>query len=512
MKVPRSWALVVALSWAMIPEPALAQVVVGSKNFSESRLLAEIFAQAVEARTDLSVDRRFNLAGTAICFQAVQSGDIHVYPEYTGTGLVTLLGEDAVADPTTVLTRVRRVFRDRWDVEWLAPLGFENAYEVAVRRELAETHGLRSIGDLVPLDDELRFAFGYEFQEREDGLLGLRRVYGLEPGSLVGMQQNLKYDAAGSGKIDVLDVYTTDGLILVHDLVVLEDDRGVFPPYEAAPLVQGGALRRWPELGNALTILAGTLSESTMRSWNRRVEVDGEPIESVASEFLATLGVIGSQRPETGPLRRGSGFWRYMAEHWRELLTRTGEHLILVGVSMAFGILVAIPLALMVYRNARTSEAVIRLVGILQTIPSIALLAFMIPILGVGAVPAVVALFLYSLFPMVRATVTGVREAGPAAVQSATALGMTPGQVLRHVRIPLAVPIILAGIRTSAVISVGTATLAAFIGAGGLGQPIVAGLQLNSSTVVLSGAIPAAILAVLVDLLLARWQRSLQVD
>jgi len=183
----------------------------------------------------------------------------------------------------------------------------------------------------------------------------------------------------------------------------------------------------------------------------------------------------------------------------------------MVAVAMGVGILVAIPLALLVHRRERTAEAVIRGVGILQTIPSIALLAFMIPPLGVGAVPAVVALFLYSLFPMVRATVTGVREASPAAVQSATALGMTAGQVLRRVRIPLAVPMILAGVRTSAVISVGTATLAAFIGAGGLGQPIVAGLQLNDATVVLSGAIPAAVLAVAVDLILARVQRALEV-
>jgi len=311
--------------------------------------------------------------------------------------------------------------------------------------------------------------------------------------------------------VDLIAGNSTAGQIEALDLLMLEDDRGYFPPYDAVPLVNGEALRRWPQLGLALTRLAGTLSESTMRGWNKRVEVDGESIEAVAAEFLATLGMTGAASPPAPAPARDAGLWAYLVAHRGQLLDRVAEHLVLVAVAMGVGILVAIPLALLVHRRERTAEAVIRGVGILQTIPSIALLAFMIPPLGVGAVPAVVALFLYSLFPMVRATVTGVREASPAAVQSATALGMTAGQVLRRVRIPLAVPMILAGVRTSAVISVGTATLAAFIGAGGLGQPIVAGLQLNDATVVLSGAIPAAVLAVAVDLILARVQRALEV-
>ena len=405
---------------------------------------------------------------------------------------------------------MRREFRAQFDLEWLAPLGFENSYEVAVRRELATRLGLRSIADLVPHADELRFAFGYEFTEREDGLRGLRRRYGLQPASLVQMQQNLKYKAAGDGSIDVLDVYTTDGLIEVYDLVVLDDPLGVFPPYEAAALVRGATLRRFPELSRRLARLAGTLDESTMRGLNRRVEVDGESVESVARGFLTQLGVVGGETGFALAGTRERGLWATLRDNRAELGRRTLEHLGLVGWALTLSVLVAIPLGLWVEGRRSQAETIIRAVGVLQTIPSIALLAFMIPLLGVGTAPAIAALFLYGLYPIVRNTFTGVRDADPDAVRSARALGMSTGQVLRQVRLPLAAPVILAGVRTAAVISVGTATLAAFIGAGGLGAPIVAGLQLNDTAIILSGALPAALLALGVDALLGQVERALR--
>lgn len=505
------WAPVLLLALSM-PVHAQERIVVGSKNFSESRLLAEIFARVLEERTGLAVERRLNLAGTAICFGALRSGDIDVYPEYTGTGLVTLLGMPAEGSPNEVLAIVRREFRARYDLTWLAPLGFENSYELAVPSAVARRHGLRTISDLVAVADQLDAAFGYEFSERQDGLLGLRRVYGLEPRSVVGMQQTLKYQAAGEGRIDLLDVYTTDGLILVHDLVVLEDDRGVFPPYAAAPLVRGASLRAHPEMGLALQELSGLLDEATMRDLNRRVEVEQEAIERVASSFLTARGIVAGEGtvPAADRANRKPGLWRYGWEHRGELLSRTGEHLALVGSSLLLGVLVAVPLGLLLERRRGIAESILRAVGAVQTIPSIALLAVMIPLLGVGVRPAVAALFLYALYPIVRNTFTGVRDADPAAVESGRALGMTHRQVLLWVRLPLAMPVLLAGVRTSAVITVGAATLAAFIGAGGLGQPIVSGLQLNDMTIVLSGALPAALLALLVDGALALAERMVR--
>jgi osmoprotectant transport system permease protein len=495
--------LIVVCLCATGPAHAGDSIAVGSKNFSESRLLAEIFAQLLEARLESPVDRRFNLAGTTICFRALQNGEIDVYPEYSGTGLVTLLEQSAGSDPAEVMGIVRREFRERWNLHWLAPLGFENSYELAVPRALAEAEGLRTISELVAVAPRLRAAFGYEFQSREDGLLGLARVYGLTPGSVVGMQQTLKYAAAGSGEIDLLDVYTTDGLITVHDLVVLEDDRGVFPPYEAAPLIS--ATR--PELALVLNELGGLLPVGRMRELNRRAEVDRESIESIASDFLREAGLLSTAAPVAATARGAQPFPQFMWSRRSELLAQTGQHILLVLISLIMASVVAVAAGLWLSGHEAIAERAVRGVGLLQTMPSIALLAFMIPLLGVGAKPAIAALFLYGLFPILRNTVTGIRGVDAAVVESAMALGMDERQLMLQVKLPLALPVLLAGVRTAAVINVGTATLAAFIGAGGLGQPIVAGLQLNDSALILSGALPAALLAWAVDGGLALFER-----
>ena len=280
-------------------EEAADTVVVGSKNFEESRLLAEVFAQTIEARTGLAVERRLNLAGTQVCFEALRTGAIDLYPEYTGTGLASILGEEpldrsgAGGDAAATLARVRRAFLERWDLHWLAPLGFENAYELAVPRSLAERHGLATITDLAPLAPELAAGFGYEFVDRPDGLPGLAAAYGLSFASVRTLQQALKYRAAATGEVEVLDVYTTDGRLLTYDLAVLEDDRGFFPPYEAAPLVRGATLEEHPEVAVALGLLGGALDEERMRRLNARLQEEGAEPATVAAELLRDLGLSG---------------------------------------------------------------------------------------------------------------------------------------------------------------------------------------------------------------------------
>lgn len=490
--------------------PAAAETIaVGSKNFAENRLLGEIFARLIEERTTLEVQRRFNLAGTQVCFDALQGGAIDLYPEYTGTGLVTILGHAPRGSEVETLNRVRAEFLERFDLWWLAPLGFENAYELAVPRELAERHALRTISDLARISGELRAGLGYEFIERDDGLPGLRETYGLRFKTVVAMQQALKYQAVASREIDCLDVYTTHGRLLVHDLVVLEDDREFFPPYQAAPLVRGATLAAHPEIGAVLGLLAGSLDEQAMRQLNLRVEERGEPIERVAQEALESLGLIGEREVSVSSTAELS-FPAYLWSRRASLGQRTAEHLGLTLLALICGVLVALPLGLWLVGRRRLAEPVIRIVGLTQTVPSIALLAFMIPLFGIGVRPALIALWIYSVFPILRNTYTGLREASPGAVEAGGALGMSAEQVLMWIRLPLAVPVILAGVRTAAVITVGTATLAAFIGAGGLGVPIVAGLQLADNARILSGAIPAAALALLVDAALAAVERRLR--
>jgi osmoprotectant transport system permease protein len=489
----------------VMPVWASDTIVVGSKNFMESRLLGELFAQLIEARTKLTVKRRLGLAGTQVCFEALKTGGIDLYPEYTGTGLVTLLGEPPMSDRASVLNRVRAEFLHRWNIWWLAPLGFDNSYALALRRDRAQALKLRTISDLVRIAPTLTAGFGYEFIQRPDGLPGLQQKYGLQFRSVVGMQQTLKYQATANGDVDVLDVYTTDGRLSVYDFLVLEDDQHFFPPYDATALVRGETLERYPELASVLSLLTNALTPERMRIWNLRVQDEGEPVTQVAREMLQDLHLLIDSGPAPTTIQQedSSSLFRYMWNMRATLAFRTGEHLGLAGLGLLLGITLAIPVGLMLERWRKGAETMIRIIGMSQTIPSIALLAFMIPLFGVGTLPAIMALWIYSLFPILRNTYSGLRDASPNVVETGRALGMTEWQILKSVRLPLAAPTIMAGIRTSAIWTIGTTTLAAFIGSGGLGVPIVAGLQLADVNLILSGALPATILALTVDALLA---------
>lgn len=482
-------------------------VVVASKPFGENYLLAEMFSQLLEAR-GIPVDRRPGLGATEIAFQAVRTGSVDIYPEYTGTGLVAILGAQPESDEEAVFRRVATEFPERFGVYWLPGLGFQNTYAIAVRRETAERFGLETLSDLAAIGGQLTAGLSPDFIGRDDGLPRLQEVYGLEMGSVRPLLQAVKYRALAAGEVDVIDGYSTDGLISRYDLVILEDDRGAFPAYEAAPLVSSRLFETRPEAIAALVQLAGRLDEPRMRELNRRVEADGEEIDVVARDALSTLGLISGGATRQDDRRTAdSGLAAYLWARRAEIGSLTLRHLMLVGISLGAAILLAVSLGVLLERWGSGAEPFIRGVGVIQTIPGIALLAFMIPLLGIGAVPAILALFLYSLYPILRNTYTGVRDASPAAVNAARAMGMHPGQVLWHVRLPLAVPTIMAGIRTAAVINVGTATLAAFIGAGGLGDPIVSGLALSDTRMILSGAIPAGLLALAVDALLAAMER-----
>lgn len=492
--------LAIIPSFAGAQRPPERPIVVASKPFGESFLLAELFAQLLEAR-GFEVERRLGLGATEIAFEALRSSSIDVYPEYTGTGLLAILRERPSPDPRKVYRQVAREFRQRFGVRWLPPLGFQNTYAIAVRRETAQRLGLETLSDLARVSRTLRAGLTPDFIGRPDGLPGLEKAYGVRFSSVRALLPAVKYQALAAGEVDVIDGYSTDGFIARYDLVVLEDDRRFFPPYEAAALVSPALQREVPAAIGALTELSGLLTEGDMRRLNQRIEVDGIPVARVAAGVLLSHGLTRTG-PAGEPTRRDvsrGGVLSYLWTQRETILSLTLRHLLLVSVSLLGAIAFALPLGLALERSRRAAESVIRTVGVLQTLPSIALLAFMIPLLGIGVLPALVALFLYSLYPILRNTYSGVRDAAPEAVGAAWALGMTPRQVLRYVRLPLAAPVIMAGIRTAAVINVGTATLAAFIGAGGLGDPIAAGLALSDTRMILSGALPAAILALLVD-------------
>jgi osmoprotectant transport system permease protein len=495
------------------PQSAARPVIVASKPFGESYILAEMFAQLLEAR-GMRADRRLGLGATQIAYGALRTGAIDVYPEYTGTGLIAILGLPPEPDARAVFSEVAAASAARDSVRWLPPLGFENTYAIAVRRSTADSLHLLTLSDLARSGAGLRGGFTADFIGRPDGLPGLVRVYGVRLHDVRALLPAVKYAALAAGSVDVIDGFSTDGLIARYDLVVLRDDRHFYPPYEAAAVVGAALQRDNPAAVAVLSELSDRIGVTQMRAFNRRLEVDGVPVAVVAADALREIGLTRSaaSAPDGAAHQGESGGGRealgpYLRSQRGPLAAMTARHLLLVAISLGAAILVAVPLGIGLAGIPRYADIVIRVIGAIQTLPGIALLAFMIPLLGIGVVPALVALFLYSLYPILRNTYEGVRGTDPGAVDAAHALGMTDAQVMTYVRLPLAMPVVMAGVRTAAVIDVGTATLAAFIGAGGLGDPIVTGLALSDTRMILSGAIPAALLALVVDALLGVGQR-----
>jgi osmoprotectant transport system permease protein len=488
-------ALVVVLCFLLaVPVEAFAHaVVIGCKPDVEGQVLAEIMAQLLEDR-GFTVERRYSLGGTLICFEALKRGSIDVYPEYSGT-----LAQAILQMPGKVShARMRELLRQRYDLEMLDFFGFSNTYALAVSKKTAERLNLKRISDLSRQPD-MRFGFSNEFLNRPDGWIGLAKVYGLSARP-VGMEHALTYSAIREDKLDVTDAYSTDGDLRKFDLTLLEDDRGFFPSYLAFPFVRG-------ELDDAakhvLEELAGTLSAEQVQALNQSVQ-EKKSVPDVAAQFLKSKGLLTGQRPAAAPSEAAE-----RSIDWWFLLQCTLTHLKLTLFSLLAGMAVAIPLAVVVYRLRTVSRTVMYCAGVLQTIPSIALLAFMIPLFGIGAKPAIAALFLYALLPILRNTAAALFSIDPVLRKVSVGMGLTAWQRMRYIDLPLAAPTILAGIKTAAIINIGTATLAAFIGAGGLGEPIVTGLALNDVSLILQGAVPAALLAIVTELAFEQMERVL---
>ena len=451
---------------------------IGSKTFTESHVLAELAAQQLESN-GLPVERKLGLGGTMVVWEALRQGEIDVYPEYTGTLAQTIL-QRPDADPQQLAAALEEL-----GLEILAELGFNNNYAIAVNGELARAEGLQRVSQLSSRP-ELRIGFSLEFLNRGDGWPALREHYGL-PQQVSGLEHALAYRAIAAGQLDATDAYTTDGDLEDYDLVLLEDDLHFFPRYDAVLLVRKDlpAAAREP-----LLALQDSLDEASIRRLNALAGEEGVSPRQVVADYL---GLSNSEEPTVAA----------------SIARNTLVHLKLTGIALVLACLFALPLALYLTRFPRGASAVVYGAGLLQTIPSLALLVMLIPLLGLGQLPAIVALFLYSLLPIIRNTLTGIASVDPLLRDLALGMGLTPAQRLRHVEVPLAMPTILAGIKTAAIISIGTATLAAFVGAGGLGEPIVTGLNLNDNSLILQGAIPAAGLAIVTEFLFEWLERAL---
>ncbi len=482
-------------AFAAVVAPGLASAApggvlrVGSKRFTESYILGELLAQA--AAPHARVEHKQGLGNTAIVLAALKSGSIDVYPEYTGTiGLEILKHAEAVP-----LEQMQRELAAQ-GLGVAVRLGFNNTYALAVR---GDAGGASKLSELAARR-ELRYGLSHEFIGRADGWPGLAQRYGI---GIVprGLDHGIAYEALAQKQVDVIDIYSTDAKISQYGLHVLEDDLAYFPRYDAVLLYRLDAAQRFPAAWQALRALEGSISAPDMIAMNAAAELRGQSFADIAHGWLArrqktATGIAPAATNSIAPTASAPTLWQrlFAGDFWR--LTR--QHILLVALSVALASLVGIPLGILAACRPKLREPVMAIAGILQTIPSLALLAMLIPLLGtIGAMPALCALFVYALLPVIRNTCTAINGVPPGLKQAAQALGLRPVQSLRHIELPLAAPVILAGVKTAAVMSVGTATIAAFIGAGGYGERITTGLALNDNTLMLAGALPAAALALL---------------
>jgi osmoprotectant transport system permease protein len=451
---------------------------VGSKEFTESVILGELATRLAKAEYP-AISHLKALGGTRVLWDALLKGDIDLYPEYTGT----LAQEIFAGRHVQSQIGIREALADS-GVHMSGSLGFDDSYALGMKDSTAAELKISTISDLKKYP-RLSFGFSNEFMDRADGWGGLRLFYGLPQRCVAGLEHQLAYRALDNGNIAVTDLYGTDADILYYRLRVLKDDRHFFPDYTAVLLYRDDLPRKAPSVIPLILRLQGAVSQADMIRMNERVKVEGAAAEKVASDFLAEHFAVRSDVESDSLVRR--------------LLLRTRQHTFLVSVSLIAAILVSIPLGTLAFVRERPGQIVLAVVGVIQTIPSLALIVFMIPLLGIGNVPAIVALFLYSLLPIVRGTHAGLKEIPMPLRESAEALGLPKGASLRLIELPIASRSILSGIKTSAVINVGTATLGALIGAGGYGQPILTGIRLNNVGLILEGAIPAAVLALTVQ-------------
>ena len=475
--------IAVAFSGRFCFGQAQSEVTIGSKVFTESVILGDML-QALSEHAGAETVHKAELGGTQILWQALLKGDIDAYVEYSGT----LKEEIFSTEKPSNLTEIADLAAKQ-KVKVSKPLGFNNTYALGMTEEKAEELNIKTITDLKAFPD-LRIGFSDEFLERPDGWPGLKQKYELPQTSIRTMDHSLAYRGISEGSIDIIDIYSTDAEIISQNLRVIKDDLLYFPLYEAVIVYRQQLEESHPDVAAQFRKLPGKIDDATMAGLNKASRVDHQPEMDIAINFLHDRVDPSIVVPE------GESEF---ARRANQVLVNTWQHIVLVLVSLSMAIVVSVPLGVLAYKQPAWGEWILGAVGIIQTIPSLALLVFMIPLLGLGEKPAILALFLYSLLPIVRGTHTGLKSLPSSIHESALALGLPGAARLRLIELPLAAQSILSGIKTSAVINVGTATIGALIGAGGYGQPILTGIRLDDISLILQGAIPAALLALLVQ-------------
>lgn len=474
----RSFLFVFLIVFSMTVTVSAKPLVVGSKKFTESVILGEILRLSLKTEGK-PAEHRKEIGGTTILWNALKTGDIDLYPEYTGT-----IEEELLRRKTKDLNELRSLLRVQ-GIGLSSPLGFNNTYALGIKNKLAREKKIGKISDLKAWPD-LKFGFSGEFLERKDGWLGLKAAYQLAQDDISGIDHDVAYRAMGEGAIDIVDLYSTDAEIAYYDLLILEDDLGYFPNYRAVVLYR---LSIEEKIAPMLERLAGKIPSDRMVELNKSAKIDKVPSTEVAADF------IEKDLQQSVQIENSTFMTR--------LLKTTGEHLRLVLISMFFAILIAVPLGVVASKKRHLASAILVAVSAIQTVPALALLVLLIKPLSylglssIGDTPAVIALFFYSLMPIVRNTLSGLQQIPENLRETSEVLNLSASTKLKKIELPLALPFILAGIKIALVLNVGFATLGALVGAGGYGQPILTGIRLDDYSLILEGALPATLLALL---------------
>ena len=462
---------------------------IGSKRFTESYILGEILNQMTKQVGEAKPDYRQGLGNTGITYAALINGLIDVYPEYTSTIAYEILKRP---DLSTASSEELNLYLNPLHLAVSDSLGFQNNYALAMSEKRAQELGIQSISDLA-LHSDLIFGFSPEFMGRSDGWPGLKASgYAFPQEKIKIIDHSLSYEAIVQNKIDLTDVYSTDPKIEKYQLKILKDNRNFFPSYVGVLFFRLDAAKKFPQTWKAFHNLYHRISTQEMMFLNAEAELENKNFTEIAHNFLQEPKANAKSIPPRNILD-------YLIAP--DLLLLTQQHLFLVFGALIPAIIIGIILGIISNEWPTARHLILTVVGIIQTIPSLALLAFLIPIFReIGTIPALTALFLYSLLPIVRNTYAGLANIPSSLHDASLASGLPFFHRLYLIEIPLASRMILAGIKTAAVLNVGMATIAALIGAGGYGVRIVAGLALNDYAMLLSGAIPACLLAICIQL------------
>lgn len=446
------------------------KIVVGSKIFTESYILAEILAQTIEDAGEVDVERKTGLGATGIVFESLKSGQIDIYPEYTGTISEIFFKNPNLQDLASLNNELATL-----GLKITNSLGFNNTYALAIL-DIEKNKSIDKISDL-GAHSKIRIGFTHEFLKRNDGFDALTNHYSVKIKNYKGMEHSLLYQSLTEGSLDIIEVYSTDAKIKKYNLRILKDDLSFFPKYQGVFFYRKDIETNFPKTFTAIKNLENKINENKMIELNAKSEIENWSFEKTASYFLKK----DSEK---------------LFFSWDLLWRRTKEHFSLVFISLLAAVIIGVPCGYLSSRHPQLGNSLMAFSGVLQTIPSLALLCFLIPLFGIGYLPSVIALLMYALLPILRNSYLGFSGIDSRLIESAKTLGLSRVQSLYKVEIPLASPSILSGIKISAVMNVGGATLAAFVGAGGYGAIIVTGLALNDTHLILLGAVPSALMAI----------------